>query len=92
MSNIPKARQLLAEVLDEGCLPLFSRLKIEDALSMMDRKKSKHRRAKRRDPFTAAEAQEVRHLHRITDMSQADLAARFGVNQGRISEAIRGII
>ena len=46
-------------------------------------------RRRRSTPVTRQMAEQIRSLHK-TGMLQHDIAAYFGVNQGRISEVVNG--
>nr|GGH97940.1 hypothetical protein GCM10011355_20360 [Aquisalinus luteolus] len=41
-------------------------------------------------PVTKEMARQIKALYAQTDMTQHDIAAHFGINQGRISEVLNG--
>lgn len=57
-----------------------------------DALKKPRRRAAKSVPMTAQIAARAKALHRDTDMIQSEIAAVLKVNQGRISDVLRGKI
>lgn len=50
-----------------------------------------HRRRGRGPALTAALAARIKRLWADTDLTQHDIAAQLGINQGRVSEVINGV-
>lgn len=90
MSNIPAARQLLRDVLPT--LPATAAGTVAQALELMTREPpAKPRAPARRRTVTPAEADRCRGdpgLVRVSPLQ--DVAEMFGVNIGRVSEALHG--
>ena len=90
MSNIPAARQLLRDVLPN--LPATAAGTVARALELMTRKQpAKPRAPARRRTVTPADAAAIRAwctYHPEADLQ--DVAEMFGVNIGRVSEALHG--
>lgn len=85
-SDIPRARQILKFGLD-GELPL--RKAIRNALHLMTRRSADFRAPKTRRGLNKIQKQKIRILRR-KGLSQLDIAFRFNVHPGRISEVING--
>lgn len=47
-------------------------------------------RSSRGPRLTAEIAARIKHLWATTDLKQHEIAARFGINQGRVSEVLSG--
>lgn len=91
-SNIPAARQLLHEALKHNRTSAEMRAMIVDALKMMKRERHKPIRARSSMPgLNPALAEEIRQYVRMNPhASTLRVAEIFGVNPGRVSEAIAG--
>lgn len=89
MSNVPYARELIGGVVDK--LPPGSpeRNMLVAALDLLYRSPPARRAPRVSRPMTASMAERARELARLQpDTSIQDIAARLGVNAGRVSEAI----
>ena len=90
MSNIPRAREILAIVLAHGEIDAASRRQITRALRFMTRESPVRRSKPRHMPITADMRRQIRRLA-DSDMSQYDIAERVGLrNAGRVSEVLSG--
>lgn len=90
MSNIPKAREKLAKALPS--MPSPWREEIEGALRLMYRRPPARTPAPTRKARVGAErAADIREYAAAhPDEHLQDIAARFGTNPGRVSEALHG--
>jgi hypothetical protein len=90
MSNkrtIPEIRTRLLEIADEHGIPEISELVDE-----MYRKRSIRRAPPRSPKLTPALAAQIRVYARAhPEMHQQDIAERFGLNHGRVSEAMNNM-
>ena len=94
-SNIPKAREILDEVMEdlEVLEPHQVKHRISMALSHMTRSSPTNRASVKSNPITDEILEKIRALgHEAVDLdlSQQDIANAVGVNPGRVSEALRG--
>jgi hypothetical protein len=85
-SDIPRARELLNFGLN-GELPL--RTSIRRALHLMTRRSPDFKAPRQCRPLTKAQKTQIRALRR-KGLSQLDIASRFHVHPGRISETVNG--
>ena len=91
MSNIPKARKIINDVLEGHELHPMVVSDLHDALDLMTRKVGKRQAPAKSAPMTAEMAQKVRTYARIhPTKTQAEIARLFCVNPGRVSEALKG--
>jgi hypothetical protein len=94
MSNVPRAREVIAEVVADlraaGYRELAGRL--DAVLADLHRRPLVRRRAPIESrPVDASMAAALRrYAHRHPKLSQQAIAERFGVNHGRVAEALRG--
>lgn len=89
-SNIPKARQILAAALLSDDASVL-RAAILEALALMTKHFIKPKAASKSLKMTPALARRLRSFClQNPDMSVNEIGARFGVNGGRVSEAIHG--
>lgn len=93
MSDIPAARQLLRDALIHTApgSPVADR--INQALAKMTRKPSQRRRAPANSvEMTASLCREIRaYSNAAPRATLQDIATRFNVNIGRVSEALNGV-
>lgn len=91
-SDIPAARALLRQALRFGATGPEMRARIVEALRLMHRKRHKLVRARASLPgLTPDLADAIRHYVRAhPHVSTLDVASLFGVNPGRVSEALSG--
>lgn len=91
-SNIPRAREILADALASARTMADYRGAVETALRLMTRASPARRRApEQSQPMDDALARRVRAMaHGNPDMPLAEIAAQLGVNPGRVSEALHG--
>jgi hypothetical protein len=93
-SDIPAARGLLREVaaaLEEGSIPTrTAAIRIRAALAHMTRATPARRAPRQSAPMTAQLAAEVRAKALTSRRTMHDIAAEYGVSQGRVSEAVNG--
>lgn len=90
MSNIPEARERLAQALPT--MPSPWREQVEAALHLMHRRPPARPPAPARKASVDAElAEEIRrYVAAHPRVHLQDVAVRFGVNSGRVSEALHG--
>lgn len=87
MSDIPKAREIIKDVMGE--VGHGQRVKLAEALALMSRKKYKPRSSiKSQSMSKSLAAQIFAHHVNNPDASAAEIAVRFNVNPGRVSEVI----
>lgn len=92
MADVPKARELLMQA-QEYEMQDEARTLINEALELMYRDYSLGRKAPRKsDPVTA----QLRHVVKMyakafPEMTQQDIAEKFNVNIGRVSEILRNV-
>ena len=88
MSNIPKAREILLEAIDD--MPMPWRACVEAALELMYREAPAKRRAPvEKQPMDAFLAERIRaYVARHPAEQLQDVAGLFNVNIGRVSEAL----
>ncbi len=85
MSNIPRARKLLEDVLDE--LTGREYYAVKEALSLMHRQPPVRKTPPRSRPMTWELRQEIsEYIEDHPSMSNQEIAVEFEVNAGRISE------
>lgn len=91
-SNIPAARSELHLALLTAKSVEEMRFHVIEALKMMTRERHKPVTARAKLPsLTPALADQIRlHVRQHPSMSTLDVASHFGVNPGRVSEAIAG--
>jgi len=94
-SNIPKAREILDEVMEDLELlePHQVKHRISMALSHMTRSSPANRASVKSNAITEEILEKIRKLgHEAVDLdlSQQDIANAVGVNPGRVSEVLRG--
>lgn len=91
-SNIPKARELLQEALKHNKSSADMRGLIVDALKLMTRERHKPIRARASMPsLNPVMAEQIRQYVKMNPYaSTLRVAEIFGVNPGRVSEAIAG--
>jgi plasmid maintenance system antidote protein VapI len=90
MSDIPKARGLLEEVLDSSYLEGPEAEKIAEALSLMTRKSASRVAPSKNRGVTPEQWDKVVRLSSVTSKSQHEIAAAVGLNPGRVSEILNG--
>lgn len=96
-SNIPKARELIKEVLagDHGWTEPETDGALHVALDLMFREADKRKgRIQQRMPITAAMVRMCRALKEDVTLSNADIAQRIGLPacaSGRVSEILQGL-
>ena len=84
--GIPEARDLLRKWAKEHKLP-----KLAELADAMYRRTATRRAAVRSPKVTAEMAEEIRQYAAANqDLHQQDIANHFGVNVGRVSEALHG--
>lgn len=89
-SNLPKARGILSSALSSRD-PLVLRAAIAEALTMMTRVYVKQKAPTKSRKMTPALARRIRSFYtRHPHMSVNEIGAHYGVNGGRVSEAIHG--
>lgn len=92
MSDVPAARQrllsLAKELRQQGEVELVEDL--EAIEQMLHRKPAKRTTPVKNRGMTSAQWDEITHLSRVTQMSQSQIAAKVGLNAGRVSEVING--
>lgn len=94
MSNIPHARErlaIIADALEDGRLsPSQAANRIRGLNPLLIRRSPKTRVTGRTAPCTPELTQEIRVFHKTAGsrMNQAEIAAVFNVNPGRVSEAL----
>lgn len=94
-SNIPKAREILDDVMEnlEFLEPHQVKHRISVALNHMTRSSPANRASVKSNPITDEILGKIRALgHEAVDLdlSQQDIANAVGVNPGRVSEVLRG--
>jgi hypothetical protein len=94
-SNIPKAREILDDVMEnlEALEPHQVKHRISVALNHMTRSSPANRASVKSNPITDEILEKIRALgHEAVDLdlSQQDIANAVGVNPGRVSEVLRG--
>jgi hypothetical protein len=92
MSSIPKARQILTDIIpDVAAISPEAAERLQAALSLMTRRTRARRaspdRSRPVDPTLAARIRGFAHAN--PDLSQQDIAVVFGTNHGRVSEALQ---
>jgi len=91
MSNIPRARELLEQLLANPMIMYAERNKIvREALELMHRRKAKFRVSKEIKTLTPRQKKQARHLRNKCGWSVLRIAQTLGTNHGRVSEAVRG--
>ena len=90
MSDIPEGRRLLLLLADTA--PALLAAEIRNIVHQhLIRRAPVRRAATKSKAVTPAIAKAIRHMAKTyPDMHEADIAARFGVNQGRVSEVLTG--
>jgi len=92
MSNIPRARDLILEVtatLDEqGDHEVAEQLRA--AIALMVRRSAARRAPAHSAEVTESVRAEIIALAADTDLHSSEIAARVGVNPGRVSEVLHG--
>lgn len=95
MSNIPSARSELREIASAlratGSIDVAERIEAVVTNKLIRRPLVKNRTRARNRAFTPEVAEAIRTFVRSPagrDMSYADVGTRFGVNSGRVSEAM----
>lgn len=92
MSDIPQARQLIAEVMQMTGVDEPAKLKLGMALVLMRRSPAMCRGEAEPEEITAEIKAEVMHLAHYTRLTYHQIADHVGVhNIGRISEIVRGL-
>ena len=91
MSNIPAARKILNEVLEETpWAHILLKHKIRKALSLMVKEPPVYKRAPVSSKIVtaqmAADIRAMKELH--PEMPLREIAEKFGVDMGRVSEAL----
>ena len=82
--SIPEARNRLNELAEEHGIP-----ELAEIASQMYRKSSGKRAKVKSPPLTPALAEKIRAFcAKNPEMHQQDVANHFGVNHGRVSEAV----
>lgn len=86
--SIPEVRDRLRELAEEHGLE-----ELHDLADQMYRKSAKKRAPTRSPKLTPEKAEEIRaYAEANPDAHQQDIAEKFGVNHGRVSEAINNQI
>lgn len=89
MSDVPQARDLLAKALAVPGLPPAAGALIEGALDHMYRRAYAKPKAASRLHCSASMAKDIRaYASAFPGQSQVEIAAFFGTNPGRVSEAL----
>lgn len=94
-SNIPGARQMIGEALDQ----LYQQqevldaaiAKLEQARALMWRANADKVTKTRHPQLTRQQKQEIKRLRDETDMSEQQIAVQVGTNAGRVSEVVNGL-
>jgi hypothetical protein len=89
VSNIPRARKALTAIAQQ--LEVLA-AEIDEALYDLNRRPPARKPAPRRAPPVGAEMAEfLREFARANPkLSQAEIAQRYGINPGRVAEALHG--
>ena len=91
MSNVPKARALLHEILSEKRVGPRTKRKIHRALALLYREKADRKAPSKRQVIDWELRARVKRLRRTTDMTQHEIANHVGIrSSGRISEIMHG--
>lgn len=89
-SNVPEARAKLLEI--ERDLRNVGLHEVADRIARVRPllvRRAPARRVSPKSPSVSPEvAEAMRRLARTTDLTQAEIASRFGVNPGRVSEVL----
>jgi len=86
-SNIPRAREIIRDVLDD-INDAYVKRRLMNALSMMTRRQHVKGRVKSK-PITEDLRKEIIALNRAApDLHYSEIAHRVGVNPGRVSEVL----
>lgn len=92
MSNIPLARQRIAQIANElrraGQRDLAT--KLSGVTTLLHRRPAARRMPVHSRSITPAIRQQILDLARTTDLHSSEIAARLGVNPGRVSEILQG--
>ena len=86
MSNIPKARALIEDVLTEGTIDTQSRVALYEALSHMTRKNPEFIARRHNAPLSIEQKVQARRM-RNEGAAMNYIAQLLGTNIGRVSEA-----
>jgi hypothetical protein len=88
MSNIPEARSKLEGL--KARHPIIA-LELQEVLNLMTRESAPRRTRKRLPPLTEQQIASIKQFAVLNpQMSQLDIAIRYGTNPGRVSEALNG--
>lgn len=91
MSDIPKARALLHEILADKRVGPRVKQKVHRALALLYREKADRKAPAKRQVIDMKLRLRVKRLRRTTDLTQHEIANRVGVgSSGRISEIMHG--
>lgn len=92
MSNIPLARERIAQIANElrraGQRDLAARL--AGVTGLLNRRPAARRMRVRSRSITPTIREQILDLARTTDLHSSEIAARLGVNPGRVSEILQG--
>jgi hypothetical protein len=92
LEKIPRARQLIAEVMQHTGVDAPAKLKLGQALTLMRRKPAAHRGEAEPEEITPEIKAEVLRLARTTRLTYHQIADAVGLrNIGRISEIVNGL-
>lgn len=91
-SDIPSARAILTDALKDPTCSATVRRRIRAALTVMTRDPAVTHGRVRKKKVTPAIASAIRDFHEVfPHVHQQDIAVYFGVNAGRVSEALNYI-
>jgi hypothetical protein len=91
MSNVPKARDVLHEILADKRVGPRTKRRIHRALALLYREKPDRRAPAKRQVIDKKLRLRVKVLRRTTDMTQHEIANRVGLrSSGRISDIVHG--
>lgn len=92
MSDVPRARELVAEVMQMTGVDDAAKMKLGMALVLMRREPAARRGEAEPEEITTEIAAEVRHLAHYTRLTYHQIADHVGLhNIGRISEIVNNL-
>jgi hypothetical protein len=96
MSNVPKAREAIAEITEQMAELALQQAALADRLEAVMADLHRRPEVRKRAPRTSAPvgpkmaAHLRKYAHANPRLSQAEIAQRFGINPGRVAEALHG--
>ena len=91
MSNVPKARAVLHEILADRRVGPRTKRKVHRALALLYREKPDRKAPSKRQVIDWKLRKRVKALRRTTDLTQHEIANRVGLrSSGRISDIVHG--